>query len=170
MDYKRLFIPNSLLFITIVVKYRQNILVQNITYLRQAFIEAKSWNPFDIVAIVVNQDHIHMIIKPQDIQTYPRIIANIKGTFTKISPLPYSVNKRGEANIWQRRYWEHTIRNKEELYRYIDYIHYNPFKHYGISPNNWPYSSFHKFVQAGYYELNWCNAEDTYHIRDLNLE
>ena len=61
MDYKRLFLPNSLVFITVVTKYRQEILIKNISYLRKAFITAQFWHKFQIVAIIVNQDHFHMI-------------------------------------------------------------------------------------------------------------
>lgn len=170
MDYKRLFIPNSLLFITVVTKYRRPILIENIAFLRQAFRDAKILSPFQIVAIVVNQDHFHMIIHPADIKTYPKIIANIKRFFTKLSPVPYRLNNQGEANIWQRRFWEHTIQNKEDLYKHIDYIHYNPMKHYGIAPKDWAYSSFHQFVKRGYYETDWCNAGDIHAIAKMDLE
>ena len=170
MDYKRLFVPNSLIFVTVVTKYRQKILIENIAYLRKAFSMAKHWNNFRIIAIIINHDHFHMIIQPEDIRLYPKIVGNIKSTFTKISPLSYTVNKKGEANIWQRRFWEHTIRNEEDLYKHIDYIHYNSVKHYAIEPKKWPFSSFHKFVKAGYYPQNWCNTDDKYKIQDMNWE
>ena len=170
MNYKRLFVPNSLIFITVVTKYRQEFLIDNISYLRNAFIRAKSFYPFQIVAVIVNQDHFHMIIRPEDITSYPKIVSIIKSTFTKTSKVPYMVNKRGEADVWQKRYWAHTIRNEKDLYKHIDYIHYNSVKHYGISPKNWPYSSFRQFVKNGYYEEDWCNEGDVYQIKNFNLE
>ena len=111
-----------------------------------------------------------MIIKPENINEYPKIIGTIKRTFTKISNIQYSLNKNGESNIWQRRYWEHTIMSEEDLYRHIDYIHYNSMKHYNIAPKDWTYSSFNKFVKNGYYDINWCNFGDKYRINDLHLE
>ena len=170
MDYKRLFLPNSLVFITVVTKFRQEILIDNIAYLRQAFVMAKSWHKFQIIAIIVNQDHFHMIIQPENIKDYPKIIANIKSTFTKMSPVPYTVNNKREANVWQRRYWAHIIRNEQDLYKHIDYIHYNSVKHYGIAPQKWLFSSFRKFVKNGYYPSNWCNADDPYQIKNMNVE
>ena len=170
MNYKRLFVPNSLLFITVVTKNRRPILIDNISYLRTAFHVVKAKYSFDIVAIVVNQDHFHAIICPKDINLYPRIIANIKRMFTKLSKLKHTLNTRRESPVWQRRYWEHTIRDEKDLYRHIDYIHYNSVKHYGITPGKWPFSSFHKFVKEGYYPLNWCNDGDKYKIENMDEE
>jgi len=67
-----------------------------------------------------------------------------------------SRQKRGEAAIWQRRFWEHTIRDLDDYHRHLDYIHYNPVKH-GLVKNvsDWVWSSFHQFVKAGYYERDW---------------
>ena len=111
-----------------------------------------------------------MIIELDDIKIYPKVIGNIKRIFTKISNLNYEINKNRESNIWQRRYWEHTIRNEEDLYKHIDYIHFNSMKHYNIVPKDWKYSSFKKFVELGYYDENWCNFDDKYRVFDMNLE
>lgn len=170
MNYKRLFVPDTLLFITVVTKGRKNILISNIQFLKEAFSKTKQKYSFEIIAIVVNQDHFHMIIKPENINEYPKIIGTIKRTFTKISNIQYSLNKNGESDIWQRRYWEHTIMSEEDLYRHIDYIHYNSMKHYNIAPKDWTYSSFNKFVKNGYYDINWCNFGDKYRINDMYLE
>ena len=77
---------------------------------------------------------------------------------------------KGEKDIWQRRYWEHTIVDKQDLYKHNDYIHFNPMKHYKIFPKDWPHSSFKKYVQSGYYEINWCNFDDKYKINKLDYE
>lgn len=81
-----------------------------------------------------------------------------------------SAIKRGEKGIWQRRYYDHIIRNEEDLYKHIDYIHYNPLKHYNITPKDWKFSSFNKFVQNGFYEQDWCNFENKYKISNLDYE
>ena len=170
MNYKRLFIPNSLIFITIVTKDRKQILIENIKYLRDVFKLAKQKFEFEIYAIIVNQDHIHMIIKPDEIKSYPKIIGTIKSSFTRLAGIKYSKNDNREANVWQRRFWEHTIRDENDLYKHLDYIHYNSVKHYGIAPRDWNYSSFNKFVKMRYYEKDWCNLEDKYKINEMDCE
>ena len=69
---------------------------------------------------------------------------------------------RGEYNLWQRRYWEHVIRDQIDLHKPIDYIHFNPVKHGLVNQvKDWPYSSFHQFVSAGFLDKNWgMNLEE----------
>ena len=145
-------------------------MLRNIQSLRTAFEQAQNKYAFEIIAIIVNADHFHMIIKPQDIHTYPAIISTIKRVFTKLLSIPHATNKRRECNVWQRRYWEHTIRDEEDLKKHIDYIHYNSVKHANVAPKDWPYSSFRKFVAREYYELHWCNLDDSSQIKDISME
>ena len=171
MNYKRVFAENTYIFITFVTYNRENILIDNIEYLRQAFVSAKEKYKFEIFGIVIIPNHIHMIIRPKNIKDYPKIVAAIKIHFTKNSKIEYTKNKNREANVWQRRYWEHTIRDKNDLYKHLDYIHYNPIKHgYVEKAKDWEYSSFRKFVKLGYYDENWCNFEDKYNILSLMIE
>ena len=170
MNYKRLFVPNSMVFITVVTFNRKKILTDNIEYLRQAFRITKEKYKFEIIAIIVNPDHFHMIIKPDNIDEYPKIIGSIKSNFTKISDIKHSIKNNRESDVWQRRYWEHTIINEDDLYKHIDYIHYNSMKHYNIAPKNWEFSSFKKFVENKYYENDWCNFEDKHKISEMDIE
>jgi putative transposase len=63
---------------------------------------------------------------------------------------------RREKGIWQRRYWEHVIRDDADLERHVDYIHYNPIKHGLVSRViDWPYSSFHRHVERGVLPADW---------------
>ena len=79
-------------------------------------------------------------------------------------------NKR-EKGIFQRRYWEHTIRDENELNNHINYIHYNAVKHgYAKSVKDWEYSSFHKFVKKGLYDINWGSNTDIKELIDLDFE
>lgn len=178
MNYRRLFINNSIVFITFVTYKRQDILIQNIELLRQSFKLAKRKYKFDIVAICVLPNHIHMLLKTNNVKEYPDIIKNIKRNFSvnfDISQIPnyhesVSRKSKGEKSIWQRRYFEHTIITEEDLNKHIDYIHYNSMKHYNIAPKNWEFSSFLKFVKAGFYEKDWCNFEDINNINALDYE
>lgn len=122
---------------------------------------------FDIIAMCVLPDHIHLILKPMDIYQYPKIVTSIKYCFSKNydvggeSPT-YGYNNKQEKGIWQRRFYEHTIRNENDLNKHIDYVHYNSYKHLGIAPKNWRFSSFLKFVKNGYYELDWLADEEVF--------
>lgn len=178
MNYRRLFIPNSIVFITVVTFERQEILLQNIELLKAAVKQTKQKYKFDIVAICVLTNHIHMLLRTDNIKEYPDIIKNIKRNFSvnfDISQIQdyYESDSRknkGEKSIWQRRYFEHTITTEEDLNKHLDYIHYNPMKHYNIAPKDWDFSSFNRFVQKGYYEQDWCNFEDKYNINNLDYE
>ena len=87
-------------------------------------------------------------------------------TNVKISP---SRIKHREFIIWQRRFWEHQIRNQQDFNRHCDYIHYNPVKHGLVKdPKKWDYSTIHRFIKNGIYSENWCDSvEDAIHEMDL---
>lgn len=180
-NYRRIFQENSYLFITIVTFKRNPILIKHIKLLREAFKNAKKFYNYEIFGIVILPDHIHMIIKPENISDYPKIIFSIKYYFSKNinyseiinikQSLPESKIKKHEKGIWQRRYWEHTIRDEEDLYKHLDYIHYNPVKHqYAENVADWQYSSFYKFVKKKYYNKNWGNVINISRFKELDLE
>ena len=166
MNYRRLYIKNTKIFITAVTSKRRHILINNIEILRNAFKQAKVKIKFDIDAIVILPEHFHMIISPENIKEYPEIIRKIKSSFSREIDIDdiedYELSKsrknKKEKDIWQRRYWEHTIQNEIELNKLTDYIHYNPVKHgYVKTVKEWQYSSFLKYVKQGLYEENWCD-------------
>ncbi|OGI30026.1 MAG: hypothetical protein A2287_07470 [Candidatus Melainabacteria bacterium RIFOXYA12_FULL_32_12] len=179
MEYRRAFIENSYIFITVVTSKRRKILIKNIKLLRKAFENAKRFHSFEIYAAVILDDHFHIIIKPEKTNNYPMIIRLIKNYFSRnidissiddyeISP---SRKSKKEKDIWQRRYWEHTIQDEKDLYNHLDYIHYNPVKHcYVDNVKNWEYSSFHKFVKDNLYDINWGCFEDVKKIQSMNYE
>lgn len=89
-----------------------------------------------------------------------------KFSFGGIAIPPYA-----KKEIWQKRYWEHTIRDEEDLYKHLDYIHYNPIKHgYVQAAKDWGFSSFDKFVKLNFYEQNWCCEENVEKILEMELE
>jgi len=96
----------------------------------------------------------------------------IKSTFARaIEPgerLSERRMRKNERGIWQRRFWEHLIRDEDDFARHMDYLHYNPVKHGWVSQvADWPYSSFHRFVRSGVYPPDW-GASVT--VRELELE
>lgn len=171
-NYIRYLIPNSIVFVTIVTYNRQPILIDNIDILRNSF--AESCYKFTIIAAVVLNDHLHILIKPNDINDLPKIIFSIKYRFTKnlggVGTPPYKEKRKGEKCVWQSRYYDHIIRSETDLHRHIDYIHYNSMKHLNIAPKDYQYSSFDKFVKNGYYDIDWCNFGDKYKISELDYE
>lgn len=174
-NYKR-FYNNSYkyVFITIVTYNRAPILINNIELLRIAFKYAMSKCSFKILAASVLEDHLHTILELDEAKKYSEIIRLMKYYFSRHiqsnKSISVSKNKKREKGIWQRRFWEHTIRDENDLNKHIDYIHYNSYKHYKILPQEWEFSTFNKFVDLGYYDPNWCNFNDINHINDLDFE
>ncbi len=176
-NYRRYFTNNNPIFLTVVTYNRINILVDNIKMLRKAFEITKEYYDFEIIAICIMQNHFHMIISLSVQNELPQIVRTIKQNFTKLIPERYypnklteSMKKRNEKGIWQRRYYDHIIRNENDLWKHIDYIHFNSVKHYNIAPKDWAFSSFNKFVKNDYYEMSWCNYDDKNNISDMDLE
>lgn len=183
-NYRRLFIPNTELFITIVTNDRRPILIDNIEILRKSFKRVKQTYKFEIFACVILPDHMHLLLKPEDINEYPKIIRAIKYNFSqKINAGGIAIPPYDKENcraglpscrkkiIWQRGYWEHTIRDEQDLNNHVDYIHYNPVKH-EVSKNvkDWQHSSFEKFVERGNYEKHWGTYDDVKHIESMNYD
>ena len=136
----------------------------------------KKYFNYDIVAICVLPEHIHVILNPKNIKDYPKIVTSIKYYFSHnygvgVETPTYGYLNKGEKGLFQRRYFEHTITNQDDLNNQINYIHYNPVKHgYVHSVKDWEFSSFHKFVKQGLYEENWGSSKDVENIKDLEFE
>lgn len=177
-NYRRYFnSSNNPVFITFVTYNRREVLLSNVQLLKDSFKQAISKFNFEIIAISILKEHCHLILVTENPSSIPSIIraikyyfsANINNSFV-CKNLSESASKRGEKGIWQRRYYDHIIRNEEDLHKHIDYIHYNSMKHYNIAPKDWEYSSFKKFVQSGYYNIDWCNFEDKHQINSMECE
>ena len=177
MKYKRIYIENSFVHIVVVTYNRYPLLINNINLLLDSFKNAKKYFDFKIVAICVLPEHFHMILNPKNINEYPKIITAIKYYFSKrmddvgVETPTYGYKNKGEKGIWQRRYYEHTIRDEEDLNRHLDYIHYNPVKHrYVKNVKEWKFSSFEKFVKKNNYDINWGSSDDVKHIETMEHE
>ena len=124
---------------------------------------ARSERPFDIDAIVVLPDHLHaMFALPEGDADYPLRWRRIKTVFTRAIVARGAKFERrdgGGRALWQRRFWEHTIRDDTDFGRHVDYIHYNPVKHgYVANAVDWPHSSLHRFVRHGVLPADWGGA------------
>ncbi len=165
--YRRNRIPGATYFFTVNLQDRQSqLLVENIAILREAVRQTKQRAPFHIDAWVVLPDHMHSLwTLPAADADYSTRWQAIKIAFSRQIPTgePRSASRtsKRERGIWQRRFWEHTIRNDQDYAAHMDYIHFNPVKH-GLVPHpaNWPHSSFHRAVAQGLYPCDWT-AEPT---------
>ena len=162
-DYRRNRVPGGTFFFTVnLLERRSRLLVDRVDTLREAVRKVRAQRPFHIDCWVMFPDHTHCIwtLPPGDID-YPSRWKAIKIAFAKaipkterLSPVRFA---KGERGIWQRRYWAHTIRDDDDYARHVDYVHFNPVKHKHVARVcDWPFSSFHNFVEAGIYPLDWA--------------
>ncbi len=172
--YIRAFVPGGTFFFTVVALDRRlDLLTRNIGVLREVFARAQRRRPFTIDAIVVLPDHLHCIwtLPPGDSDFSSRwheIKARFSARMTRDEPRSVRRRRKGERGIWQRRFWEHVIRDEEDFERCADYVHWNPVKHGHVKrPLDWPHSSFHRFVERGSYSKDW-SASDA--LRTLGME
>ncbi len=170
MNYRRIYIPNSKVFITVVTNNRIPILKARESLLLSSINDASKYYDFEIDCFSILNDHFHFLLSTRNILDYPKIVHSIKYNFTKcVGVATPTYNKK--SSLWQNRYFEHSIIDENDLYKHIDYIHYNPVKHGYVSKAiDWKYSSFEEFVECGYYEKDWCNFGDKYGINNYNCE
>ncbi len=162
-NYRRNRIQGGCYFFTInLLERNQNaLLIQQIDLLRHVVRRVRERHPFHIDGWVVLPDHMHCIwTLPQGDDDYAKRIRLIKTLFSKAMPKierrSYVRRRNGERGIWQRRYWEHTIRDESDYAVHMDYLHNNPVKHgYVDKALDWPYSTFRHHVQRGFYPENW---------------
>lgn len=161
-NYRRERIAGATYFFTVTLADRRSrILVEEIALLRQVCVAANKRMPFKTVAICVLPDHLHAVWElPEDDRDYSLRWASIKSQFSRSLPAMATVtaskSRRREKGIWQRRFWEHRIRDEDDLARHVDYIHFNPVKHGLVSQvGDWPYSSFHRYVARGLLPADW---------------
>ena len=163
-NYRRNFVSGGTYFFTVnLLNRNESLLVDHIDALRSAVASVKTNKPFSIDGWVVLPDHMHCIwTLPENDLDYSGRWREIKKAFTKLLPKEeyrsQSHIKNNERGIWQRRFWEHTIRDELDYQRHMDYLHYNPVKHgYVKAVHQWEYSSFHRLVENDIYPNDWGN-------------
>ena len=170
----RLFMPNyrrnrvlgGTYFFTVNLRDRKSqLLVQKVDLLREVVKKVRQGQPFHIDAWVVLPNHLHCVwtLPPGDAD-YSSRWQKIKKMFSrKISAtaiLFETQTRNNEWGIWQHRYWEHTIRDERDYENHVDYCHINPLKHGLVTTvRDWPFSTFHRYVQEGIYPLDWGDEQ-----------
>jgi putative transposase len=167
-DYRRNFVPGGSFFFTVNLADRHSQrLIESIDSLRRAFRHVRARHPFTLDAIVVMPEHLHAIwTLPVGDADYSTRWQLIKAVFSRgieaVEQRSKSRAAKDERGIWQRRYWEHTLRDESDFARHCDYIHFNPVKHgYVRTAHEWPYSSLHRFVKLGICPLDWASGADS---------
>ncbi len=162
-NYRRNYMAGGTYFFTVNLAERScSFLIDHVEALRAAFRYTQARYPFTIDAIVILPDHLHaMWTLPSGDVDYPLRWRLIKTVFSRALPkserISHSRQRHAERGIWQRRYWEHTIKDENDFSRHADYIHINPVKHgYVERVVDWPYSSFHRYVKEGVLAENWA--------------
>lgn len=161
-NYRRSRVPGGTSFFTLTLADRRSrLLVEEIQHLSHAYRQTQHNRPFRTLAICVLPDHLHAIwTLPEDDADFAGRWSLLKSTFSRQLPTATaspSKTRRREKGIWQRRFWEHQIRNASDLQRHVDYIHYNPVKHGLVSRVvDWPYSSVHRYVERGVLPRDWA--------------
>ncbi|MEC5206017.1 putative transposase [Vogesella perlucida] len=163
-DYRRFRQAGGYYFFTLTLADRGScLLVDEISRLRQAYRTVAIRRPFETLAICVLPDHLHAVWRlPEGDSDFSTRWAQIKALFSRgLAARERSDSKvrHREKGIWQRRFWEHCIRDADDLQRHIDYVHINPVKH-GLVARvmEWPHSSFHRYVQHGELPADWATS------------
>jgi len=165
-NYRRAHVPGGVFFFTVVTHNRRPFLTNPdaLHALRESITDLRKSMPFTVDAWVVLPDHFHCIwtLPPGD-HDFSKRTGRIKAGFSCRCPqyadaaTSSSRTDRHESAVWQRRFWEHAIRDELDYARHFDYIHVNPLKH-GLVQRviDWPHSTFHRHVKKGIYPLDWC--------------
>ena len=161
-NYRRNRIKGGTYFFTVnLADRKQDLLVRYIDGLRSALQTEMRRANFEILGFVVLPDHLHAVWRlPAGDADYSNRWRRIKTRFSRTIPKGEAVSEsrqsKGERGIWQRRFWEHTIRDENDLRQHLDYVHYNPVKHGYVSRvADWPHSTFHGWVRKGIYSPSW---------------
>jgi putative transposase len=170
MRYRRMDVASATYFFTLVTYRRQPLLADAgaIALFESVVKSVQGKRPFAVEAQVVLPDHLHaMWTLPDGDADYSTRWRLIKEGFTReyarrhSLPRPDPARKaRGERTVWQRRFWEHLIRDDRDFSAHLEYIHFNPVKHgLASAPRDWPFSSFSQWVARGAYDEDWGSNE-----------
>ena len=170
-DYRRWYVPGGTYFFTVVTGGRAPIFHEPaaVTLLARSMRRVRAKHPFSTLALVVLPDHLHVLWSlPRGDADFSVRWMRIKYVFTRLwiasggrTPSPSSSQaSKGERGLWQRRFWEHSIRDETDLEQHFDYIHFNPVRHgHAMHPAEWPWSMFRRHVRLGTYPAHWGESE-----------
>ena len=162
VNYRRARTEGGTYFFTVTLRDRRSdALTANIDSLRKVLRMTMERRPLRMDAMVILPDHLHAVwTLPPDDADYSGRWRSIKSGFVRAlrrEGVPLSFNHKGECDLWQRRFWEHRVRDEEDLRRHVDYVHINPLKHGLVRRvSEWPWSTFHRYVREGKLSADWA--------------
>jgi len=175
-DYTRKYVAGATYFFTVVTFERRRFLTTDLARecLRRAWHETRRSKPFDVEALCLLEDHLHVLLTlPSDDMDFSSRLRTLKSRFSRYYLRAGGFEGRrnasrirtGERAVWQRRFWEHCIRDEQDFANHFDYIHFNPVKHgLVVWPEQWSYSTLRRYAKLGWYETDWG------HIPPKNIE
>jgi putative transposase len=156
MNYRRYYVPNAVVFITQVVADRRPVFTDeaNVELLRAVLHRVKELHPFTMLGYVFLPQHLHIMLRPIGKSNFSQVMHSLKLNFTKA--YKRSAGITSSLRFWQRRFYDHIIRDETDFARHLDYVHYNPVKHgLVLKPEDWPHSSFLAWKARGAYPDGW---------------
>ena len=161
-NYRRYYIPNSIYFITAVTNNRLPIFKdeENIKILFNTLNSVRDIKPFDLIGHCLLYNHLHLLLGIGEESKYniTDIMQSLKRNFTINYKKSHKITHG--LNLWQKRFWDHIIRDEDDFKKNLDYIHYHPVKHrLTLKPEEYKYSSFNRWMKNGFYEEGWGHSE-----------
>lgn len=154
MNFRRYYIPGSAVFITQVVEGCVPIF-QNEIYLNLLLVilrNVKQLHPFNMIAYVFLYDHFHLLIQGIGNTNFSQVMQSLKPNFTKEYKTLLGIPATESMKFWQKRFWDHVIRDDKDFENHLHYIHYNSVKHgYVSDPRDWKHSSYIEWEKRGLY-------------------
>ena len=165
MNFRRYYIPGSAVFLTQVVEGREPIFSDEalIELLLQTLRNVKQFHPFNMLGYVFLPDHFHLLIQVAG-GNFSEIMHSLKPNFTKAYKQRLGLYADDSMKFWQKRFWDHIIRDDRDFENHLHYIHFNPVKHgYVLNPRSWKYSSYIEWEKRGLYPpaFTWDEPKET---------
>ncbi|MBW7883614.1 MAG: transposase [Caldilineaceae bacterium] len=171
-NIRRYYIPNALVFITNVTLDREPVLAPDwaVDLLFSTMRKTQAVHPFRLLAYAILPDHFHWLMRVDSPDAnFSKVMHSVKRGFTITYKRARGLS--GTVRLWQPRYWDHIIRDAEDLQYHFDYIHWNPVKHgYTKKPEAWPYSSYRHWLARGYYQAGWGHDIEPGNLSGSDLE
>jgi putative transposase len=165
MNFRRYYIPGSAVFVTQVVQDRKPVFQDpgNIALLYEILHNVQHLHPFSLIRHVLLSDHFHLMFQPTGEDTFSDIMHSLKPNFTKEYKKLTGISPSEPLKLWQKRFWDHVIRDDTDLENHLHYIHFNPVKHgYAKEAREWRNSSYIEWEERGLYlsSFKWDEPDD----------
>jgi putative transposase len=165
VNFRRYYIPGSAVFITQVVQNREPIFrdPKHLVLLREILRNVKELHPFVMLGYVFLPDHFHLIIQPTGTSNFSKIMHSLKSNFTREYKKQIGLSSSESIKFWQKRFWDHVIRDDRDFENHLHYTHYNPVKHgYAKDPREWKDNSYIEWEKRGLYPplFKWEEPKD----------